>query len=245
MKQVHDQSPLPFLKHLVERVGSDQRKRLRRLFRPAWLGTLRRTTPLSDQYGYDRGTPVDRYYIERFLEEHRRDIHGRVLEVKDRGYTDQYGANVERSDVLDIDPTNPRATIIADLAAADAIASGQFHCIVLTQTLQLIYDTRAALAHAHRILRPGGVLLVTVPAVSRVVPEGGLKTDYWRFTIASCAALLGQVFGPEHITVRSFGNVLTSIAFLAGIACEELSSRELDINDEYFPLIVTVRAVKR
>lgn len=235
---------LPFFENIDERIRSDQRKRLRRLFRPAWLGTLRRTTPLSDQYGYDRGTPVDRYYIERFLEENRRDIHGRVLEVKDSGYTDRYGVGVERRDVLDIDPTNPHATIIANLSAADAIASDQFHCFLVTQTLQLIYDSRAAIAHAHRILRPGGVLLVTVPVVSRVVPEDGLKTDYWRFTSASCLALFGHVFGPEQITVRSFGNVLTSIAFLAGIACEELSSRELDVNDEYFPLIITVRAVK-
>lgn len=234
-----------FLRRIDERIRPDQRKRLRRIFRPAWFGTLRRTTPLSDQYGYDRGTPVDRYYIERFLEEHRRDIHGCVLEIKDSSYTDRYGVGVERRDVLDIDPTNPHATLIANLAAADAIASDQFDCFLLTQTLQLIYDTRAAIAHAHRLLRTGGTLLVTVPVVSRVVPEDGLKIDYWRFTIASCLALFGQVFGSEHVTVRSHGNVLTSIAFLAGIAYEELSSIELDANDEYFPLIVTVRAVKQ
>ena len=234
-----------FLTSIVNRFPPTQRKYLRRLTHPAWLGTLRRTTPLSDRYGYDRGTPIDRYYIERFLEDHRRDIRGHVLEVKDSGYTDRYGIGVEHRDVLDIDPANPHATIKADLATADAIASDQFDCFVLTQTLQLIYDTRAAIAHAHRILRTDGALLVTMPAVSRVVPEDGLKTDYWRFTIASCLALFGQVFGPEHITVRSHGNVLTCIAFLAGMAYEELSRQELDTNDKFFPVIVTVRAVKQ
>src|SRR6266508_1565007 len=116
------------------------RKRLRRLTRPAWFGTLRRTTPLSANYGYDRGTPVDRYYIDQFLENHRADIRGRLLEVKDSGYTNRYGHLVTAQDVLDINPANPHATIISDLAAADAISSNTFDCFILTQTLQYIYD---------------------------------------------------------------------------------------------------------
>jgi hypothetical protein len=109
----------------------------------------------------------------------------------------------------------------------------------------LIYDTRAVIANAHRILRPGGTLLVTVPALSRIVQGVGLHTDYWRFTVASCAALFGEVFGAEQIEVRSYGNVLTAISFLSGLAYEELSPRELETNDEYFPVIIFVRAVKR
>jgi SAM-dependent methyltransferase len=238
---------LNFLENLLEKIPPDYRKRftqrLHRLARPAWLGSLRRTTPLSDHFGFDRGTPVDRYYIERFLEEHRQDIHGHVLEVKDSGYTDRYGAAVERRDVLDIDPANPKATIAADLAAAHSIPSNTFDCFILTQTLLLIYDVRSAISHAHRILRPGGVLLVTVPAVSRICVS--LKTDYWRFTGASCSALFGEVFGPDHITVKSYGNVLAAVSFLTGMAYQELSRRELDTNDEYFPLIITVRAIKK
>jgi len=221
--------------------GVTLRKRLRRLYRPAWLGTLRRTTPLSHKWGYDRGTPVDRYYIERFLDAHRADIHGRVLEVKDSGYTDRFGQGVERRDVLDIDGANPRATVIADLTAADAIPSDSFDCFVLTQTLHLIFDTRAALVHARRILRPGGVLLVTVPAMSRTEPR---IDDYWRFTGASSLALFGSAFGAEHVTVQTYGNVLACIASLAGMASEELSRRELDAHDERFPFLIGIRAVK-
>jgi hypothetical protein len=197
---------------------------------------------LSDCWGHDRGTPVDRYYIERFVAEHRSDIHGRVLELEDRSYTDEYGHGVEQSDVLDINAANPAATIIADLASADGIPSDQYHCFVLTQTLQYVYDTRAAIFHAQRILRPGGVLLLTLPAVSRIDP---LLVDYWRFTSASCAALLGDAFGAGSVSVRSYGNVLAGIAFLTGLAYEELSSRELETHDEYFPLIIAARAVKQ
>ncbi|HEX6901606.1 MAG TPA: methyltransferase domain-containing protein [Thermoanaerobaculia bacterium] len=219
------------------------RQRVRRLLRPARLGVLRHTSPLSDVWGFDRGTPIDRHYIESFLADHKEDIRGRVLEVQDSGYTDRFGSGVERRDVLDVDSKNPKATLVADLAAADAIPSDAFDCFILTQTLHLIYDARAALRHACRLLRPGGVLLATLPAVSRV-SRGAAASDYWRFTPASASAMFGEVFGPERITVRSYGNVLAGVAFLAGMAREELSPRELDAPDEHFPVVVAVRAVK-
>jgi hypothetical protein len=219
-------------------------QKLRRLRHPAWLGTIRRTTPLSDVWGFDRGTPVDRYYIDRFLEEHRADIHGRVLEVKDRTYTSRFGTEIERSDVLDIEARNPEATIIADLAAADSIGSDAFDCFVLTQTLQFIYDFRSAVHHAYRILCPGGVLLVTVPSLSRIAPRYGLESDYWRYTVASCRQVFGEVFGAEQVSVQSFGNVLTGISFLTGMAAEELSTDELVLNDEHFPVLIAIRCVK-
>jgi SAM-dependent methyltransferase len=226
-------------------ISPSWRQRVRRLLRPAWLGTLRRTTPLSPHWGEDRGTPVDRYYIERFLDAHRGDIRGRVLEVKDSAYTRQFGGEaVAVADVLDADARNPQATIIADLAAADNVPANSYDCLILTQTLQLIYDTRAALRHAARVLRPGGVLLVSVPVVSQIMPNVEFLRDYWRFTEASCTALFGEQFGPAQVTVRARGNVLSSIAFLAGMAHEELTRRELETDDPAFPLVVTVRAVK-
>ena len=233
--------------NLGKRSVSDQwisiRRWLRRWYPPAWMGTLRRATPLSNGWGFDRGRPVDRYYIDSFIEQYRRDIHGRVLEILNTEYTQRYGFGVERADVLDIDPANALATIICDLAAADSVASDQFDCFILTQTLNLIYDVKSAIAHSHRILRPGGTLLVTIPAVSRLVGEG--YTDYWRFTPASCARLFGDIFGADQITVTSYGSVLTAVAFLEGMAREELSKKELDANDERYPVLLAIRAVKK
>jgi hypothetical protein len=219
------------------------RRWLLRRYHPAWLGTLRRTTPLSNGWGFDRGRPVDRYYIDGFLERNRQDIHGCVLEILSSNYADQYGSGIESADILDIDPANQQATIIADLAAADSIESDRFDCFILTQTLQLIYDIKSAIIHAHRILCLGGVLLVTVPCVSRLAGEG--YTDYWRFTPDSCTRLFGEVFGADQVTVYSYGNVLTATAFLQGMACEELSKRELDAHDERYPVLLAVRAVKK
>jgi ubiquinone/menaquinone biosynthesis C-methylase UbiE len=133
---------------------------------------------------------------------------------------------------------------VADLSAADRVPADSFDCILLTQTLQFVFDLRSAIGHAHRVLKPGGVVLVTVPATSRIAPRYGLTSDFWRFTPASTNRLFGEVFGAENVLVRSYGNVLTSIAFLSGLAREELTQNELDVLDEYFPLIVAVRASK-
>lgn len=215
---------------------------LRRGRRPVVLGSLGSTRPLSSQFGYDRGTPVDRWYIERFLDAHRSDITGRVLEVKDSGYTDRFGHDVSEASVLDIDASNERATHVADLAAADNLAGEAFDCFLLSQTLQFVFDLDAALGHARRLLSPGGVALITVPTVSPVCDPP--LTDYWRFTPGALSRLLEGRFGGGEVTVEAHGNVLAQIAFLAGLAAEELTEDELADDDTAFPLVVCARAAR-
>lgn len=219
------------------------RQQVTRLRRPAWLGTLRRRTPLSACWGYDRGRPIDRYYIERFLEWHRGDITGRVAEVKDSGYTDRFGLGVTFREVIDVDAANPRATIVGDLAAPGFLESHAYDCCLIVQTLHLIADPRPAMEVLWRALRPGGVLLATVPGIARIDPDIA-AIDYWRWTPAIARRLVGEVFGDAHVEVEGHGNVLASMAFLTGMAYQELSSRELDATDEAFPLLVSIRAVK-
>jgi SAM-dependent methyltransferase len=218
-------------------------ERLQRIRRPAWLGTVRRTRPLSDNWGRDRGTPIDRYYIERFLAAHRSDIRGRVIEVADLRYTEQFGEGVAAAEVLDIDADNPKATLISDIASPEHLPQSAFDCAIVTQTLQYVFDLDAAARGIHRLLAPGGVALLTIPSVSRIAPSAGLDGEFWRFTSAGCARLFGNVFG-ERVDARSYGNVLVAVAFLLGMACEELSTRELSDDDPYFPVLVAVRAQK-
>ncbi len=220
------------------------RQRLRRLRQPAFLGTVRRTAPLSAHWGFERGTPVDRFYIERFLQEHRGDIRGRVLELMDARYATRFGVDVTQVDVLDIDPANPHATITADLEDPDSLPSNAFDCFILTQTLQFVYDVGAALTAAHSALRFGGVLLATLPSVSKIDRSAGVDGDYWRFTVASATRLFGSVFGEDNVAVEPHGNVLAAVAFLMGMAADELKTRELEEQDDFFPVVVCVRAVK-
>jgi len=224
--------------------GRRLRQRLERTLRPSGLGTLRRTRPLSDRWGLDRGTPVDRWYVERFLGEERASIRGRVLEVRDTRYTRAFGTDVASSDVIDIDESNPDATIVADLSKPSSIPTGTFDCFLLVQTLQFIFDTRGVLEEAHRVLAPGGVLLCTVPAVSRISMRY-LDAEYWRFTVAGCRELVTIAFPGADVDVRSHGNVLACAAFLYGLAVEDLTEQELLDEDPFFPLVIAVKARKR
>ena len=232
-------SPLTALRSLVRALLPIRARGLPA--RARWLNTR----PLSDSWGFDRGTPIDRYFIESFLARRAEDIRGHVLEIKSDAYTIRFGHEVASRDVLDIDASNPNATIVGDLTDAATMPVDRFDCIILTQTLQFIFDVQAAIASVHRMLRPGGCALITVPSTSRIAPRYGQETDYWRFTPASCRRLFGNVFGDQSVTVEPLGNVGAAVAFLRGVALEEVPHAILDQHDADFPVIIAVRAVRR
>ncbi len=210
------------------------------------FGGLRRTTPISRVFGFDRGTPIDRYYIELFLRANADAIRGDVLEVGDRTYTEQFGGDrVTRSDVLHVDGTSPLATVVADLRDAPAIPSNTFDCVIITQTLHFTYAMECVVSELHRILKPGGVVLCTVPGISQISRfDMDRWGDYWRLTSLSAKELFEGSFPTERVDVRTYGNVLASIALLHGLATSELTCDELDVFDEDYQLIVAVRATK-
>jgi hypothetical protein len=210
------------------------------------FGSLRRVTPMSLESGYDRGGPVDRYYIERFLSRNALDVRGHVLEVASDDYTRRFGGSrVIKSDVLHVRPGDPQATIIADLTCPDQLPAGAFDCVILTQTLQCIYDLAAAARTLQRVLRPGGVVLATVPGISPIIRYDMDRWGcYWAFTSLSARRLFESAFPASAITVEAHGNVLAAAAFLYGLAAEELEPSELDARDPDYELVITVRAVK-
>jgi SAM-dependent methyltransferase len=207
-------------------------------------GGLRRTTPLSRSWGYDRGTPIDRVYIEQFLTAHGADVRGSCLEVLNADYTHRFGGSrVTTSDVLDIDTANPLATVFADLDEPDSLPAERFDCIIFTQTLHLVPDMRTAVANIWRALAAGGVLLLTVPAIGRHEARQGFHHDRWRVTKTGLEWLLASVTDAT-MDVTTYGNVLSCVAFLYGMAAEELRPDELQAFDREFPLIVAARVAK-
>ena len=209
------------------------------------FGSLRQLTPISRDFGYDRGRPINRYYIENFLARHADDVQGRVLEIGDDSYTRRYGGSrVTRSDVLHVTQGNPRATIVADLSHADHVQSDAFDCIIFTETLHLIYDVRSVIQALHRILRPGGILLATFPGISQIAHEYKWGDWYWAFTALSARQLFEETFPAPNVEVEAHGNVLAAISFLHGLAVEELRQEELDYCDPSFEVSITLRAVK-
>ena len=209
------------------------------------FGDLRRLRPISYEFGFDRGLPIDRYYIESFLERHASDIHGHVLEVGDDSYMCRFGGDrVLKKDILHVAEGNPAGTIVADLARADHIPSNYFDCIILTQTLHFVYNVDAALQTLRRILKPGGVLLATFPGISQISTDEWSDSWYWAFTLHSAHRMFESVFPAGNLEIGSHGNVLAAMAFLQGLAVDELDREELDYSDPHYQTLLTVRAVK-
>ena len=180
---------------------------------------FRRTTPIDRHWGGKRGQIIDRYYIETFLTENAH-IRGHVLDFGDETYARHFGGSkVSKIDVMNLVPGNPSATIVADLANCGHIPSGTFDCILCTQVLLLVFDLKTAIRSLYRILKPGGVLLLTAPGIQKI--SRGDMGDRWRIlrpTTLSMRRLFEEVFPPEQVQVRSSGNVLTATAFLHGLS---------------------------
>ena len=237
-----------FIKRLLPpQIYSSVLQRARRQLKPVHWGNLRRLSPISTLFGTDRGQPIDRYYIESFLQRYEADVRGRVLEIGDPRYTLKYGGDrVTYSDILHVVADNPQATFVGDLQTGQGLSGDTYDCMILTQTLLFIYDIHAAIDNCHRSLRPGGVLLATFPGISQVVRyDMDRWGDYWRFTDASTRRLFGNVFGLENVVVETHGNVLTACAFLHGLATSELKPKELDFRDPDYQVMIMVRAVKK
>ncbi len=213
--------------------------------RPPDLGDLRRTTPIDPNWGFERGTPIDRVYVETFVTAHAADIRGHVLEIAAPDYTNRFGSGVEKVDILMATDGNPQATIVGDLADAPHIPDDTFDCAIVTQTLQFVYEIHAAFSTLHRVLAPGGVLLVTVPGLTKISPpEDEVFGEWWHFTARSVRRLAEEAFGEGNVEVQAFGNVLSAAGFLYGLAASDLSREELKTRDRLYEVTIGLRAVK-
>lgn len=156
------------------------------------VGRIGSARPLSAKWGLDRGTPIDRYYIEAFVARHSSDVKGDVLEVKHDDYSSRIGGEkVKRLDIISLEADNPSATIIGDLADPATLPSARFDCVILTQTLHLIFDMPVALANIRQALRPGGVALITVPGITPILSNASFPW-YWSLSQQALHKLLMQ-----------------------------------------------------
>ena len=207
-----------------------------------FLAPTRSVDPLSKKYGFDRGMPIDRYYIEKFMLDSQDVIKGNCLEVTDTKYITMFGGGkVTHADALDINTNNKTATIYGDMRNLSNIASNTYDCLIITQTFVMIDDSESAIKECWRILKPGGYILVTMPCLS---PCWNVNNHTWRWTRASGEYLFKKFFPSDILEVNTYGNVLSGQAFWVGMAAEELSQKELDHNDQFFPVTVCIKARK-
>lgn len=202
--------------------------------------------PVSDYYGDDRGTPVDRFYIDGFIADNRRLIKGRVLEVAEDTYSRRFGSDVASFDVLHYETGTPGATLIGDLSTPATLPEGRFDCFICTQTIHVIYNYMDAIRGAAQLLAPGGALLCTLSGIAQISRyDMDRWGDYWRFTTLSAQRSFGEVFGLDNVTVDYGGNCYAAINFLRGIALEELDKKKLAVKDPNYPIVISIIATKQ
>ena len=204
------------------------------------------TEPISRQFGTERGVPVDRQYIEIFLKDNQKYITGDVLEVEDAFYTEKYGTNITKSYVMDVSSTASGITFNANLETGEGVREGVADCFILTQTLMYVFDLASVVKNIYRLLKSGGVALITCSGISQ--NSRRCMDDYgciFNFNADALRRMFNDRAHFEIIDAGSYGNVKTVTAHIAGLCVEDLNDDDFVYNDKYYPLIsyIVVRRV--
>ena len=205
---------------------------------------LRSVHPVSRTFGFDRGTPIDRYYIEEFLAANKIYITGRLLEIAGDDYSRKFGHEVEKYDVLHVSQSRA-ATIVGDLTEHESLPRDLFDCFICTQVLNFVFDFQKAIEGGYSMLKTGGVMLTTVGGISSISRyDADRWGHFWSFYPQGIDRAFKNVFGDGNVSLRIYGNSLTAIGFIKGLALDELSKDELDFLDEDYPVCIGIIAKK-
>ena len=229
-------------------------------FRCSWLSLplvrtlrclqFRRLQPLG--HGRQRGISIVHYYWHKYLLAHQKDIRGNVLEIGSTETIRRFGGiALTCAEGIDLSPHSPEITVVADLSRADHVPSDRYDCFVNQFTMHLIFDAEAALFHAIRILKPGGVLLINFSCVDYYFPRGldmGTGEPFflyrWYTPIQVENFFRSLNLRLEDYSLRIYGNLFTRIAYQMNMPAEELTRRELEYADAGHPLLICARVVK-
>jgi len=221
-------------------------KKIFRMLNPISVTDLLNIKPISTDFGFKRGTPVDRYYIERFLKENQVHIKGNILEIAENTYSKKFSKENQCAySILNYVPSK-NTTIVGDLTKPDTLPENEIDCFICTQTFNFIYNIQNGIIGAHHLLKKNGVLLATVAGLAQISRYDMDKWgDYWRFTDLSIRKLTEEVFGKGHVKVFVYGNILGAISMLQGIAVEDLPDKALlNMLDEDYQIMIGVVAIK-
>lgn len=201
-----------------------------------WLAWRARINPFVFLRG--NAATAGRYYLDQFLRQHAPACRGVFLEFGDPRYRHMFAPGaIERYDIINIVPA-PGVTVVADIQDCPTIPDNTYDVIVCTQVLEHVGNPFRAMAEIRRILKPGGTLLLTVPAA---YPYHGRHGDYWRYSRDSLRLLL-EPFRDVQITPH--GNRVTVVAAYWYWSQDHLPRRAITEPDPTNPLLLSAYARK-
>ena len=194
-------------------------------------------------FGGEVGTPIDRYYIEHFLQKYSNRIYGDVMEVAESTYTYKFGHDIHNAYKLHVEGTD--GCIKGNLETGEGIYENSVDCFICTQTLQCIYDIHSVMRNVYKLLRPGGTALITAHGISQIAMYSYRNWgEYWRFTDMSLRRLAEEVFDKNKINIVSYGNMKTAMCFLYGLCQENLKKEDFEQTDEMFQFVLGAVCIK-
>lgn len=198
--------------------------------------------PSSTRFGLERGKPIDRVFIEKFLADNKEYIHGTVIEIGDNRYMSQYAQLIENPVIMHV---NGWGGMKGNLATGEGIVDNYADCLICTQTLQHIYDIQPCIENIYRLLKPGGTALITNGYIGELsMYDYKNWGEFWKFTDMTAEKLFSRSFDNSKINVNAYGNVKAAIGFLYGMCAEDMPNDVFEYSDSQYPMIVAVRATK-
>lgn len=201
--------------------------------------------PVSRIFGFDRGTPIDRYYIEQFLKQNSGSITGNVMEIQEDSYIRKFGKSISRAITLRYTGESSSTVRIGDLTRKETLPNEELDAFICTQTLNFIYDHHKAVKGLHHSLRSGGVALVTLAGLVQISrSDADQWGDFWRYTPQAALRMFEDVFGKGNVEISTYGNSYAAACLMKGFATEECDAVLLDKVDPDYPVVITLKAKK-
>lgn len=168
---------------------------------------------------------IDTYFIKNsialFLESQKMEISGHVIDVGcgNKPYEAFFRSLQSVEDYLGIDIENPRYQ--DNKNGPDQLWDGvtipqedqTFNTLILTEVLEHCFSPETVLKEAHRILRTGGNLVITVPFLWNLHDAPG---DYYRFTHFALKKMLENT-GFKVKVIHPFGGWHASLGQVLGL----------------------------
>jgi SAM-dependent methyltransferase len=140
-------------------------------------------------------------------------VHGKLIDLGCglMPFRPELEDSVTSYDSLDLWPSTDGISFVADICDMSMVPSGVYDSAICVEVLEHVPNPCAAVREIRRILKPGGMLVLSVPHLSRLHNE---PHDYFRYTVHGLRRLL-EDGGFEVLEIRRRGGLFSFLGHQA------------------------------